>query len=105
MTICTAYFLFNLQWMLYQKKREKDMIFRFNYNFDSKRGSDIGIHRGFSEFSSFVYFIEPSFSCPMCFKSFTKALFKEHAPFCSPTKLKFLSQSGCPKVKDEQGKH
>ena len=81
------------------EKREKGMIFRFIYDFDSKRGSGIRIHRDSSEFSSFLYFVEPSFSCPMCFKSFTKALFKEHAPFCLPTKLKFLSQSGSRKRK------
>ena len=66
------------------EKREKGMIFRFNYDFDSKRGIIIRIPRDSSEFSFFLYFIKPSFSCPMCFKSFTKALFKEHAPFCPP---------------------
>ena len=52
------------------------MIIRFNNYFDSEVGSGLRISRDLGNFALFLYFVEPSFSCPMCFKSFTKALFK-----------------------------
>ena len=105
MTICTGYFLFDIHWMLHQEKERKAWYLGLIATLIAKREAVLEFPEILVNFPLFLYFIEPSFSCPMCFKSFTKALFKEHVPFCSPTKPKFLSQSGCSKVKDELGKH
>ena len=91
--------------MQYQKKERKARYLGLITTLIEKGEAVLEFPEILVNFAIFLYFAEPSFSCPMWFKSFTKDLFKEHMSFCSPNKLKFLSQSGCSKVKDKQGKH
>ena len=56
------------------EKREKNMIFRFNYHFIAKgEAESLEFPKILVKFA-ILYVIEPSFSCPMCVKSFYTSL-------------------------------